>query len=133
MKTLQQCKDEVAKQYTYTGHYTDRVGQYLSKKIYFESWDKMENMLCELSGGTSDLFERLEEAAELYASQFKREWIPVTDRLPAHESSVMVYSEREGHRVGWFCTTTKNWFLTGLYKPIETVTYWMPLPESPKP
>lgn len=59
------------------------------------------------------------------------EWIPVTERLPGHEESVMYYCSMI--LVGHFNSVDKRWrFDPDEMLETETVTHWMPLPEPPK-
>lgn len=58
-------------------------------------------------------------------------WIPVTERLPEDDATVLTYKngivevqKYEKRRNGWIC---KGWFWS-----LSNVTHWMPLPEPPK-
>ena len=58
-------------------------------------------------------------------------WIPVTERLPEDDATVLTYKngivevqKYEKRRNGWIC---KGWFWS-----LANVTHWMPLPEPPK-
>ena len=60
-------------------------------------------------------------------------WIPVTERLPEKNTSVLVYY-KHGRNIFWydgkdgFCDIDEY----GMNVPDNTVTHWMPLPEPPK-
>jgi Lar family restriction alleviation protein len=52
-------------------------------------------------------------------------WIPVSERLPEHDSCVLTYSPRYGMDV--------DYYNSKLYQPIWIdITHWMPLPQLPK-
>lgn len=55
------------------------------------------------------------------------EWIPVTDRLPENDKTVLVWSHRNSKE--YF-----NVYDHGKWVIMETedITHWMPLPEPPK-
>lgn len=64
-------------------------------------------------------------------------WIPCSDRLPAKDSSVLVYDERWTH--GAMYTVQMSDHLIACLAGDEFseawrgVTHWMPLPTAPKP
>lgn len=83
----------------------------------------------------------INEAAEIYAEQFKPKWISVDERLPeTNLGSSFKYSE-----VVSVLTTSENYPTTARYEIDEDVkqwfclltdcdvdvTHWMPLPEKP--
>lgn len=59
-------------------------------------------------------------------------WIPVTERLPEKNTSVLGYYH--GRNIFWY--DEKDGFCDidqyGMTYPIDSVTYWMPLPEPPE-
>lgn len=75
------------------------------------------------------LLERL--TAENAALREKQRWIPVTERLPDDDATVLTYKngilevqKYEKGRNGWICN---GWFWS-----LANVTHWMPLPEVPE-
>jgi hypothetical protein len=76
------------------------------------------------------------------ACQLVPKWIPVSERLPEHESNVLVAAKRDGEYV------VKEMLFVDWSKPpepprpewcddcggedVENVTHWMPLPEPPE-
>ena len=63
----------------------------------------------------------------------KPKWIPVTEKLPEKDGSVLVYNGY-GRGILWF--EKGNGFNEiddyGWVRPVDSVTHWMPLPEPPK-
>ena len=68
-----------------------------------------------------------------------QEWIPVSERLPKKDESVLVYFDTGNMAVGywydkdecisfWQIWTDDGWVSDADCEPI----YWMPLPEAPK-
>jgi hypothetical protein len=116
MKTLQECKDEVARM-PYYG---------------YVNWEDMESeMLLRSKEGAIALMERLSEAAELYASQSK--WVSVSERLPGVNVNVLTIeyipysvfsSDIDIARLNQHGEWYRPW------KKIE-VTHWQPLPTPP--
>ena len=84
------------------------------------------------------MIETLDEAIDRIQSLPESNWwIPVSERLPENSNDIIM------RWTFWFVKTAiwryhhtgENWFVLpnqiGFYKT-ETVTHWMPLPESPK-
>ena len=72
-----------------------------------------------------------EAEAERDALREKQRWIPVTERLPDDDATVLTYKngilevqKYEKGRNGWSCN---GWFWS-----MANVTHWMPLPEAPE-
>jgi hypothetical protein len=62
----------------------------------------------------------------------KQEWIPVTERLPEKNTTVLGYYEF-GRNIFWYDEKGFNDIDEyGVACPNDTVTYWIPLPEPPK-
>lgn len=57
-------------------------------------------------------------------------WIPVTERLPEENISVLVCLSSKVNAVARIMAG--GWKLAWNHKPIAVVTHWMPLPEPPK-
>lgn len=57
------------------------------------------------------------------------EWVSVEERLPEEKQRVIVRCERVGTSVGWILWG--RW-MTDIGPHAGDVTYWMPLPKSPK-
>ena len=56
-------------------------------------------------------------------------WIPVSERLPAFNETVIVTSGR-GTYIGWINPTDKGWRVDSvLYYFMDDVLAWMPLPK----
>lgn len=63
-----------------------------------------------------------------------RQWIPVTEKLPAFGERVICtdgVAVFEQYRVDLSCVYG-IWERFGMRSPMQEVTHWMPLPESPK-
>ena len=59
-------------------------------------------------------------------------WIPVTDRLPEKNTSVLVYY-KHGRNIFWYDGDKFNDVdQYGCDFPVDSVTHWMPLPKPPK-
>lgn len=64
-------------------------------------------------------------------------WIPVSERLPEHQDTVLLYVEDYG---GWITLGQRSgdgWYVNeeaegGGPKPLDRFTHWMPLPEPPE-
>ena len=60
-------------------------------------------------------------------------WIPVSERLPEKNISVLGYDLKQGRNIFWY---DENGFNDvdeyGYSYPIKTVTHWIPLPQPPK-
>jgi hypothetical protein len=86
-----------------------------------------------------DADERVRELeGELADAQSKvPRWIPVSERLPEHEDTVLLYVEDYG---GWITLGQRSgdgWYVNeaaegGGPKPLDRFTHWMPLPEPPE-
>ena len=77
----------------------------------------------------AELIERL--TAENTVLREKQRWIPVTERMPDDDATVLTYKngilevqKYEKGRNGWICN---GWFWS-----MANVTHWMPLPEAPE-
>lgn len=62
-------------------------------------------------------------------------WIPCSERMPEEETYTIIYCPHSWQkcRVGFF--TQKHWYVEDIdtiLKPNDSVTHWMPLPETPK-
>lgn len=81
-------------------------------------------------------YERALEAMELYASQFRQEWIPVEILLPEDSEYYWVWSDgysTEAIVTGMTSKMTGNriWqSRTGRF--LHYITHWQPLPPKPK-
>ena len=63
-----------------------------------------------------------------------KDWISVKDRLPEHDSLVLIYSKNgiemvvyNGIDSCWDDSTGDDY-----YRDIDWATHWMPMPEPPK-
>lgn len=65
------------------------------------------------------------EAAEIYAEQFKPKWISVDERLPDKYGKFWVY------RKGCNKQHYETWNGIGWASNNNDITHWMPLPEKP--
>lgn len=64
-------------------------------------------------------------------------WIPVTERLPEENEKVLIYARVGIITVGWYtelhgCNYDKGFETECGFMWLETVPYWMPLPDAPK-
>lgn len=111
MKTLEQCKNEVAKKWGYVNW----------KHVQFDCMQLI------------DVYH--DEAAELYASQFKQEWINVETELPFIDNAFLVCDKWGYMSVCGFSPFNNSWYpkIDGNHPNWDStaVTYWQPLPESP--
>jgi hypothetical protein len=66
---------------------------------------------------------------ELYTYELKREWIPVSERLPIHEGTYMVFSKEHGVDIRY----RDGYGFVGAYKEPsgDDITHWMPIPAGP--
>lgn len=71
----------------------------------------------------------VQERGTMKASSPTMEWISMEDELPELFEKVLVYTKREGVEVTWY---TDSGYLAQRWKNGE-ISYWMPLPEQPKP
>ena len=61
------------------------------------------------------------------------DWIPVTDRLPPFEKSMLVCSSLPAtYHVAYDSPQGKKWHLSFGDMGVPHITHWMPLPELPK-
>lgn len=59
------------------------------------------------------------------------DWISVKDRLPDTDRNVIMYTEQEGMRCGWYNLGLQIWL--DLYGTIITsATHWRELPKPPR-
>lgn len=73
--------------------------------------------------------ETIEEAEDTWNTRADG-WIPVSEKLPEKQQTVIVYSQY-GTSLGWILWN--EWMtIEGLCKPGATVTHWMPLPKPPQ-
>lgn len=77
------------------------------------------------------------EDALAYIEQLEAQvprWIPVTERLPENEISVIAYSKEDGH--SWYAFRRGgSWWRPGEKVSVKIygeVTHWMPLPSAPE-
>jgi hypothetical protein len=105
---------------------------YRERTIEVAVWD-----MCDAGGESVDAFDlddgEAEAIAQMIRAQLKQRfgWIPVTERLPDDDMSVMIALRDDADDVwigwhdgdmGWVCDNG----------PLgERVTHWMPLPEGP--
>ena len=84
-------------------------------------------------GKTMDNYDATEIAYKNGYEAGRPKWIPVTERLPEKNTSVLVYY-KHGRNIFWY--DEKDGFCDidqyGMNCPDGTVTHWMPLPEPPK-
>ena len=66
----------------------------------------------------------LNESVELLRKLQKTKWIPVTERLPREQETVLTYNKQGAILLDW--RHDNKWCCFG------DVTHWMPLPEPPK-
>lgn len=88
---------------------------------------------------TSDEKDAINLAIQVLEEKLEREhvgetngmlWIPVSEKLPEKQQTVIVYSQY-GTSLGWILWN--EWMtIEGLCKPGATVTHWMPLPKPPQ-
>lgn len=95
---------------------------------------------------TSDSFEKLimDSFAEGYHKglvegfEIKKEWIPVSERLPKYSGTYLVTLVYEGQTWGDTCTWNNTFggrwqdVFDGEYRDVDNVVAWMPLPEPYK-
>lgn len=105
----------------------------LARLASYEATDMMPDEIVKMGMAYEDSKRysgRLELKLNATAKQIPR-WIPVTERLPEDDATVLTYKngivevqKYEKRRNGWIC---KGWFWS-----LANVTHWMPLPEPPK-
>ena len=123
MKTLQDCKDEVAR-LKYHG---------------YKNWDDMSSeLILRNHEGAKELLDRLEQAAELYAKAYhedKTRWISAEKRLPEFGEPVFVWCRIYGRYIGTYQqidgTRFGNWS-DGKDLGVLPPLFWQPLPTPPK-
>ena len=77
-----------------------------------------------------------EHAADAIEELQKPKWIPVTERLPEHLTSVIIHRKDGGIFIWEYFDTSPTdecWIddIMNVY-PLYDATHWMPLPEPPK-
>ena len=78
------------------------------------------------TGCTPKLCEQAADAIEKLQSQLPK-WIPVTERLPENDKTVLVWNRRNS-REYFDVYDHGSWIIL----ESEDITNWMPLPEPPK-
>lgn len=108
MKTLEDCKDLIAQENDYQG------------------WDDFYEIETDYDCRLS----YLEDAAEMYAMQFDKQWISLSDKLP-EEGSVLALTSYEKIVCAYFIPLSNEWDVTGYDEPkkLNFISHWMDLPE----
>jgi hypothetical protein len=70
-------------------------------------------------------------------SELLPRWIPVSERLPEHQDTVLLYVEDYGEWITLGQRSGDGWYVNeaaegGGPKPLDRFTHWMPLPEPPE-
>lgn len=146
VKTLQECKDEVARRHGRTD-WDDCMNKVSINEWSFTVLDELSDEATELYASSKqslDLDPYFEIAKlkiyikKLQAAQQSSEWIRVADRQPPWLINVLVLHSIESQP---FCTRgylhSGGWAVMGWKRKsevsFEDIKYWMPLPELPKP
>ena len=87
----------------------------------------------------ADAIEGLSHAVDQMTEWRKKQWIPVTERLPGIGKKVLVFAYGHDVLTARLCKQTENDYpvfeCNGIYlemaKP-ERITHWMPLPKPPE-
>lgn len=104
-------------------------------EISLEKYEAMQDRIAQLETAIDIKSKQFDYALDLvvarddviYALRAKQpHWISVKDRLPNCNEPELVCSEFGGVGIAYF-DADGNW-----YGEYQDVTYWMPLPESPK-
>jgi hypothetical protein len=118
MKEIGDCKNEVAKKYGYQSW--SEIDWYAEDMHNVDDWPL----------GVQSLYEH--EAIQIYADQFKPKWIPVS------EYEVGIYSEvriklYEGSELNVLAQSDGDfwWDVKDLFINLESVEFFMPLPDKP--
>jgi hypothetical protein len=77
-------------------------------------------------GSIDELLDKAADAIEELQSQLPK-WIPVTERLPENDKTVLVWDRRNSREYFNICEHGR-WIILRQ----EDITHWMPLPEPPK-
>ena len=107
-------------------------------QISLEKYEEMQDRIAQLETAIEIKSKQLNYALDLvierddviYALRSNQpHWISVKDRLPSHETMVIVYSELCGIGLAFIDNRDEKW--CGDCHD-EDVLYWMPLPEPPE-
>lgn len=74
----------------------------------------------------------MHRAADAIEELSKPQWIPVAERLPEEEGSVLIFSKLGGIAEGHYSQIYGIWTQYRWNVKDSKVTHWMPLPEPPK-
>ena len=95
----------------------------MKMEISLEKYKEMQDRIGELEKENKELREAVS------CPPHWMHWISVKDRLPSHETMVIVYSELCGIGLAFIDNRDEKW--CGDCHD-EDVLYWMPLPEPPE-
>ena len=101
-----------------------------------------KNMLRDLKAGKVETF-TIGNRSDLYKAAWDQgyrvgmesaqpKWISVEERLPEPEKDVLTLHRGKYHCIGYYSEDCELWILNDAPVYDETVTHWMPLPNSPK-
>ena len=103
--------------------YDELVKQLRMRANLFKQINQMENCI-------------MDEAADAIEKLSKPKWIPVTERLPEHLTSVIVHRKDGGIFIWEYFDTSSTdecWIDDSMnVYSFYDVTHWMPLPEPPE-
>jgi hypothetical protein len=116
----------------------DSVVECQDKCPNFGNFRPYEYCFSKLIAEAADAIEELEEETQAYAETlyaYEHPWIPVTERLPEHLTSVIVHRKDGGIFVWEYFDTSPTdecWIddSMNIYSFYD-VTHWMPLPQPP--
>lgn len=76
----------------------------------------------------------MQEIRNIVLEEAGFQWIPVSERLPETENTVLVTDEYGYGNSGYYSVDDKCWYLDGV-GVVPTILAWMPLPKpyEPKP
>lgn len=160
VKTLQECKDEVAVKYGYKD-YSNMISRCHKNPRKVDIMCTEATLMFTNSAKGSKTFDQIlteqhrsliqmlkneflhsyvSRSAELYADQFRsqtvpvtegRSWVSVKDKLPEHELEVLGLTKR-GNTFNVECDRKNDdRFYTPYNMDVKFVTHWMPLPSPP--